>query len=79
MKEPSSRTRARNLCSHYATTEIHYERHALSRFGDRSAKDDLDEERLRCIKGNRRERAPSLDDALRESYSEVFYGRNCVY
>lgn len=31
----SSRTRARNLCSHYATTEIHYERHELSRgFGD---------------------------------------------
>lgn len=35
--------RERNLCSHYATTEIHYERHALSRFGDRSTKDDLAE------------------------------------
>lgn len=34
-KESGSRTRAHNLCSHYATTEIHYGRHALSRgFGD---------------------------------------------
>lgn len=34
-KESGPRTRARNLCSHYATIEIHYERHALSRgFGD---------------------------------------------
>lgn len=32
-----TRTRAHNLCSHYATTKIHYGQQALSRrFGDRS-------------------------------------------
>lgn len=36
-REKDTRTRAHNLCSHYATTKIHYGQQALSRqFGDRS-------------------------------------------
>lgn len=43
-----SRTRARNLCSHYATTEIHYERRALSLADseiDLPSKNDFDGQR----------------------------------